>query len=332
MIIAKAPLRITFIGDATDLPGFCNSYPGQLISATIDKYIYIVINHSYRLNKYIIKHSITEEVDAIKDIKHDRFRVMLSELGIKNGLEIGAFSDLPGNTGLGSSSTFSVALIKALYKYLGKNIDKKAIAEEASRLEIELLKEPIGKQDQYAAAYGGFNWLRFKTNGNVSVKRLNLGKDKIKKLEDYSMLFYTGMTRHASIILTEQVKKIKDNFDTYKRMADSVGEFRQALADGDMKKIGKMIDREWQWKKTLAHNVSNQVIDSLHRAAKAAGAIGGRLIGAGSGGFLLLIVAPSRRATVSKALQTQAKKDGLADFMAVPMSFVDKGVKIIFNS
>ncbi|OIO19922.1 MAG: kinase [Candidatus Magasanikbacteria bacterium CG_4_10_14_0_8_um_filter_32_14] len=331
MIIVKAPLRITFVGDATDLPGFCSVYPGQLISTTINKYVYIAINNSYQLKKYIIKYNITEEVELVSDIKHDRFRTMLSDLGINGGIEIGVFSDLPGNTGLGSSSAFSVALIKALYKHLGKDIDSRGVAEEASRLEIDLLKEPIGKQDQYATAFGGFNHLQFNLDGSVDVFPLKIDSNKIKKLEDYSMLFFTGITRHASSILTEQVKKIKENFDTYKNMADSVTEFEKALLDENMNKIGEMIDREWQWKKTLASNVSNDLIDKLHQIAKNAGVLGGRLIGAGSGGCLYCVVEPSKRDIVSQALMAQAKIEGLLDFAEVPIKFVTKGSDLIFN-
>jgi D-glycero-alpha-D-manno-heptose-7-phosphate kinase len=331
MIIVKAPLRITFIGDATDLPGFCGLYQGKLISTTIDKYIYIVINDKYQSDNYVIKHGITEIVDTIGEIKHSRFRMALTELGIKNGMEIGVFSDLPGNTGLGSSSTFSVALIKALHKFLGKDTDAKSVAEEASRLEIELLKEPIGKQDQYAAAYGGFNRLQFNTNGSVDVEPVKTGKSEIKKLNDYSMLFFTGITRHASSILTEQIEKIKDNFDTYKKMADSTSEFEKALSDGYMKKIGELIDREWQWKKTLSSNVSNELIDRLYDTAKTAGALGGRLIGAGSGGCLFCLVEPEKRTAVSQALVEQAKKENLSGFVEVPIKFINKGAELIFN-
>ncbi|MFA7653835.1 MAG: GHMP kinase [Candidatus Magasanikbacteria bacterium] len=331
MIVVKAPLRITFIGDATDLPDFCHQYPGQLISTTIDKYIYVVINDTYRLNKFIVKYNITEEVDSVSELKHDRFRMAIADVGIKHGIEIGTFSDIPGNTGLGSSSTFSVALIKALEKYSGNDINEKAVAEQASRLEIDLLKEPIGKQDQYAAAYGGFNWLRFNTDDSVEIAPVDCSESAKNKLEKYSLLFYTGVTRQASSILTDQTKKIPDNFETYKRMADSVGEFKVALVAGDMKKIGWLINREWEWKKTLAPNVSNKTIDSLCSVALDAGALGGRLIGAGSGGCLLFIVEPENQEMIKQVFNERAQSLGLLNFQSIPIKFTKAGAELIFN-
>lgn len=331
MIIIRVPLRITFVGDATDLPDFYHRYVGRVISTTIDKYIYLVINSSYHMNKCIIKYSISEDVSHARELKHDRFRTMLLELGIEKGIEIGTFSDIPAKVGLGSSSAFSVALIKGLNTYLGKNIDKETIAREACRLEIDLLGEPIGKQDQYAAAYGGLNLIRFDDNENVDVKPILLDFNKKNTLENHSMLFFTGMTRNVASVLTEQKSLIGDNFETYKKMSDSVPEFEEALFKSDIKKIAEMINREWGWKKSLASNVTNTKIDTLYDAALASGAWGGKVMGAGSGGCLFLIVPPENRDSVRKALCEIAQKEQLADFQEISIRFTQSGVDTLSN-
>lgn len=273
MIIARAPLRISFVGGGTDLKSFYSRYPGRVISTTIDKFVYIVVNPADFLHEFIMKYRETEVVKHPKDLIHDRFRESLLDLGlVSKGMEIASFMDLPAKTGLGSSSSFSVALIKALNAYMGKTIGKAQAAEAASRLEIDILKEPIGKQDQYAAAFGGFNVITFNPDGSVLVEPVFLDFKVRTALEDHLLLYYTGITRNASSVLGEQSKKVSENFETYKKMSDSVPKFRDYIVAGNFKAAAEMLHEGWLRKKSLGVNVSNTQIDSLYETGIKAGA------------------------------------------------------------
>lgn len=333
MILVRAPLRITFVGDATDLPGFYRQYPGQVLSATIDKYIYLAIKPTDLVNKFIIKYQVTESVSHPRELTHDRLRAALLDLGItEKGIEVGSFADIPGKTGLGSSSSFSVALMKGLHAYLGRTLSKIEAAEAAARLEIELLKEPIGKQDQYAAAFGGFNIIQFHSDNTVTVDSVLLDYRQRAELEKHLLLFYTGMTRQAGSILAEQCLRINEHLETYKKMAAGVPLFHEALQKGNLQEMARLMNEEWTLKKTLASNVSNRTIDDLHAAGMAAGAWGGRLLGAGSGGCLLFLAEFERHMAVRTAVAEAAKRNGLIDFQEVPFRFMQSGTDILFNS
>jgi D-glycero-alpha-D-manno-heptose-7-phosphate kinase len=333
MILVRAPLRITFVGDATDLPGFYRKHPGQVLSATIDKFIYLAIKPTHLVNKFIVKYQEIENTSHPKDLKHDRVREALLDLGITDkGLEIGSFADIPGKTGLGSSSSFSVALMKGLQAYLGKSVSKVEAAEAASRLEIELLKEPIGKQDQYAAAFGGFNIIKFHSNDTVTVEPVLLDYRKRDALQSHLLMFYTGLTRHASSVLAEQCANIEQHLETYKKMAAGVPEFHTALQTGDLKAMAELMQREWNLKKTLASNVSNRMIDELLEAGVKAGAWGGRLLGAGSGGCLLFLASPNLHAQIRAAVKAEAAAKNLTEFQEIPFVFTQSGTDVLFNS
>jgi D-glycero-alpha-D-manno-heptose-7-phosphate kinase len=333
MILVRAPLRITFAGDATDIKEFYKNYPGQVLSATIDKFIYIAIKDTALLNTFIMKYHETECVTHPSKLKHDRFRASLLDLGIVDkGVEIASFADIPAKTGLGSSSTFSVALLKGLNAYLGKTLSKEDVARAACRLEIDLLSEPIGKQDQYAAAYGGFNVIRFNPDESVGVEPALISFEKKTKLEDHVLLFYTGMTRAASSVLSEQCSLIKDKFDTYKKMADSVDGCREALIEGDIKRLAGIISQEWEWKKTLASNVSNDIIDQLYDDALCSGAWGGKVMGAGDGGCLFLITSPENKDNIRHRLNQTANQFNLNEFQEIPVKFMQSGSDILFNT
>lgn len=332
MIIARAPMRISFVGGGTDLPDFYRFSPGRVISATIDKYVYVAINRTPLIKKVSARYSITEIVSHPSELKNDRIRAALLDLGIHSNIEVGTFSHLPGGTGLGSSSSFAVALMRGLYAGLGQKIDQREAAEAACRLEIELLQEPIGKQDQYAAAFGGFNVFQFNADDSVSVEPVLLDYKKRLGLESHILVFFTGITRPASSVLTEQKANISGRIDTLKEMADSALEFKKRLLGGDFMGLGQMLHEGWSKKKTLASGVSNAAIDELYHAGMSHGAWGGKVLGAGGGGCVMFIAPPDKKDEIRKAAREAAVKIGLSDFEEVPVKFVQSGVEILVNS
>lgn len=333
MIIARSPLRISFVGGGTDLPDFYRHYPGRVISATIDKCIYIAINQAHLLDNFLIKYQMTEIVKHPSQLKHTRFRAALLEHGIfDKGMEIASFADLPSNTGLGSSSSFTVALTKGLRAYLGKPISQAEVAEAACRLEIDILGEPIGKQDQYAAAYGGLNIYQFNADGSVDVEPVLMDFKKKALLEDHIFLFFTGITRSASSVLTEQKSNIADKLELYQKMSDSVYDFRDRLLAGDIPGLAAMLHEAWLRKKSLASNVSNPAIDALYEAGLVNGAMGGKILGAGAGGCLLLLAPPDKHEVLGAALNEAAYKAGLFDYKQIPVKFTQAGADVLFHS
>lgn len=333
MIIVRAPLRITFIGDATDIRDFYSRTPGRVISTTIDKFIYLAINPKYIGNKFIMKYSVTESVQHPSELKHEGFRTALLDYGIvDNGIEIASFADIPAKTGLGSSSSFSVALIKGLNAHLGKTISKEDAAAAACRLEIDLMKQPIGKQDQYAAAYGGFNIIQFNPDESVDVEPVLLDFQKRSLLENHLLLFFTGMTRDAGSVLTEQKSIMDTHFETYKKMAESVGVFHEKLLAGDVEAMGALVHEEWERKRGLASNVSNEAINALYEKALEAGAWGGKVMGAGNGGCIMLLAPLEKHQDIRQSLQKIAESRKLNDFQEIPIRFTQSGTDILFNS
>lgn len=332
MIIARAPMRISFVGGGTDLADFYRMSPGRVISATIDKYVYVAINRTPLIKKVSARYSITEMVDHPSELKNHRIRAALLDLGIHNNIEVGTFSHLPGQTGLGSSSSFAVALMKGLFAVSGRKIDRLEAAEAACRLEIVLLEEPIGKQDQYAAAFGGFNVFQFNADDSVAVEPVLLDYKKRLGLEKHILVFFTGITRPVAAVLNEQKANIPSKTDTLKEMADSVYEFKRSLLEGDFAGLGRMLNEGWLKKKTLASGVSNAVIDSLYQAGMANGAWGGKVLGAGGGGCVMFLAPQERKDEIRKAVREAAVKIGLSDFDEIPIKFVQSGVEILINS
>ncbi len=331
MIVVRAPMRLSFVGGGTDLPDFYRRHPGRVVSAAIDKFVYIVINRTPLIDKVSARYSFSETVEHASKIQHTRIRAALMDLGIESGLEIGSFASLPAKTGLGSSSSFSVALVKGLCAYQGRKIDQRGAAEAASRLEIELLKEPIGKQDQYAAAFGGLNVFEFNPDESVNVKPVLLDYKKRLLLEDHLLLFYTGITRPAASVLTEQKTNIGKKFETLKEMADSVPEFGAMLLAGDVAGMGKMLHEGWLRKKTLASNVSNPVIDGLYEAGMSAGAWGGKVVGAGGGGCVMFLAPLEKKAAIREAVSRAVVGSGLTEFKEIPVRFVQSGAEVLFS-
>jgi len=325
-------MRISFVGGGTDLPDFYRKSPGSVISAAIDKFVYVVINRTPLIDKVSARYSISETVDRPSQLQHTRIRAALEDLGIEKGIEIASFASLPAKTGIGSSSSFSVALMKGLYAYQGRHIGAREAAEAASRLEIDLVGEPIGKQDQYAAAFGGFNVFRFNADGGVDIEPVLLDYKRRLDLEQHLLVFFTGITRFASSVLGEQRTNIDRKFDTLKEIAAMVPAFRTSLVDGDFKAIGEMLHEGWLRKKELASTVSNATIDSLYDAGIRAGAWGGKVLGAGGGGCLLFVASPDRKACVRKAVWEAARDADLPDFKDIPVRFVQSGAEAMYHN
>lgn len=333
MIISRAPFRISFVGGGTDIKEFYKEYPGRVISSTIDKHVYTVINKASLLNQFIIKYSQTETTSHPKDFQHDRFREALLKVGITTGgLEIASFADLPSKAGLGSSSSFSVALLKALQAYQNAPVNNETVARMACELEIDILKEPIGKQDQYAAAYGGFNVFQFNPDDTVTVDPVFIDYKTRAALEDHTLLFFTGITRAASSVLTEQKASMRDKFETYKKMSDSVLDFKTHLLAGNLETMAEMLHEGWLRKKSLSGNISNSAIDDLYEKALAAGAWGGKILGAGGGGCLFFIAPPETHGDIAEAMRSAAAELALTDFRKIDFDFSQSGADILFNS
>lgn len=305
MIITKTPLRISLAGGGTDLPAFYEQRPGAVVSFSVDLFIYIAI-HRFFEDRIVLKYSRTEEVDEVCDIEHPLIRECLAACGCHEPVELTSFADIPSKgSGLGSSSTFAVGLIKAVHTYLERNISKERCAEIACEVEMQRLGEPIGKQDQYAAAMGGINFIEFGRDGSVQVEPIVVGRDGRGYLEDRMLLFYTGITRSAADVLEEQQKNTLSDQEKFGRlcaMRELADELRERLSAGELDAVGEVLHRGWELKRGLASKVSSEEIDALYARAREAGAIGGKLLGAGGGGFLLFFVPPEKQQKVVEAM------------------------------
>ncbi len=292
MIIARSPLRISLGGGGTDLPSYYMKQGGFLISAAIDKYVYIILHKTFD-KELKLKYSEYEKVRTIREIRHPIIREAMTMLSIPDdcGLEICSIADIPAGTGLGSSSTFTTALLKALHEYKGDIVSTRTLAEEACEIEMERLKEPIGKQDQYIAAYGGIVSMEFRKDGYVWVDPMNLSNETFSDLEDNLMLYFTGFSRSASLILREQDEKSKEEDPEMLKNLDYVKdlglESKKALETGDLRKYAEIMNDHWEHKKKRSGGMSNPRIDEMYDYAKKNGALGGKMIGAGGGGFLM---------------------------------------------
>jgi D-glycero-alpha-D-manno-heptose-7-phosphate kinase len=320
MIITRTPFRVSFAGGGSDLREFYskNGY-GAVVSAAINKYMYIVI-HPYFHDKIRLKYSKTEDVENIDEIQHPIVRECLRKAKLGKGVEIASFADVPAGTGLGSSSAFTVGLLNALYAYKGKVVSKERLAAEACEIEIDILKEPIGKQDQYAVAYGDINYIKFNKNETVDVSPILLTETAREKLKDRLCLYYIGGKRKAADILNEQKRNMLDSekFQNLRKMAMLADELRDALNGENVDSLGGLLHQGWLYKKELAIGISNKNIDALYDKAIEHGASGGKLLGAGGSGFLLFYT---------------DKHDGLKKHLGckvLPFNIDREGTKIIF--
>lgn len=291
MIITRSPLRISLGGGGTDLPSYYTEHGGFLIAAAIDKYVYITLHKMFNPG-YLLKYSQLEKVMDISEIKHPIIREALMLLDFRNDhLEITSMADIPAGTGLGSSGSFTTALLKGLHSYKRNLIHPLELAEQACDIEINRLREPIGKQDQYIASYGGITCFTFNRDGSVSAEPLKISKETLFDLEDNLLLFFTGYSRSASSILKEQDEKSKskskDMIDNLHFVKDLGLKSRKALEAGDLGQFGSLMNSHWEYKKKRSGSMTNGKIDDWYELAVLNGAVGGKLIGAGGGGFLM---------------------------------------------
>lgn len=302
MIITKTPFRISFTGGGTDIEDYYRAHGGAVVNTAIDKYIYITVNK--RFDESIrVSYAQTEIVDEVAQLRHDIVRVALQMVGIDGGVEITSIADVPSGTGLGSSSSFTVGLLNALYTYQGYQLDAEELAERACRIEIDILGNPIGKQDQYAAAYGGLSYFQFQPNGKVLHQRIRISQRDRQRMDRKLVMLYTGIRRSANGILREQKQNIADRMaalDFMKRQADEM--YRELTQNGFSPSFAQALDEGWKRKRSLTASISSGDIDKLYETAMAAGAAGGKLLGAGGGGFLLFYCDEERQDALSEAL------------------------------
>jgi D-glycero-alpha-D-manno-heptose-7-phosphate kinase len=326
MIVTRAPLRLPLGGGGTDLPFYSSKFGGQMVSAAINRYNYIIIEKRDFYDEFFIRYSKTEIVKNVDDIQHTRIKSALKFLDIKDPIEITAISDVPAGTGLGSSSTFLVALLKALHTYKREDVSAKRLAEEASHIEINILKEPIGKQDQYASAYGGLIHLEIEKNGNVMASPLNISFSTLEELENNTLLFSTGVRRDAIEVISDQKKNAESDDEKMKQMhiiKDIGKEIKKALEEGNTIKVGKWLNAHWETKKTFSKKMSTDDIDRYYELGIKNGAIGGKLVGAGGGGFLMFYCENNKR-----QLRDAMEKVGLKE---LPFKFDMDGCKVLYE-
>ncbi len=324
MIISKTPFRISFFGGGTDYPAWFEKHGGAVLSTTIDKYCYITIRYlpPFFEHKHRIVYSIIENVRSSSDIKHPVVKAILKYFKINKGVEIHHDGDLPARSGLGSSSAFTTGLLNSTYALQGKIISKEQLAKEAIHIERVILKESVGSQDQIAVAYGGFNKIIFHNDHNFRVEAVTLHKKKVDQLQDHLMLIFTGLSRFASEIAAEQIKNTHNNEKELQEMHGMVNKAIEILnGNRDICEFGGLLNESWRLKRKLSSRVTNSKIDALYNKALKNGALGGKLLGAGGGGFMLLFVEPDNRRKLSLALK---------DFLEVKFKFENEGSQIIY--
>lgn len=325
MIISQTPFRVSFFGGGTDFPEFYNQYGGSTLLSTINKHSYISVHRLVPIFKYRFRASYaqTESVQQPGEFQHPLIRECMLHLNISDDMEISHTSDLPGRTGLGSSSSFTVGLLHALHQYSGDKVDAEILAREAILIERERVGDAGGHQDQYAAAYGGLMRLDFKGENQVEVRRLNIAPHRLRSLNNRLMLFYTGVEKSAEIILQEQKQNIDQNIPRLQALKTMVDRAEKLLCgQGDLTEFGALLHQGWLHKKTLSSGISNPDIDRAYTAALEAGANGGKLLGAGGRGFMLLDAAPENHTDIRSALPK---------YKQVPFAFSATGSRIIFS-
>ena len=318
-------MRISFMGGGSDLPNFYRQRYGAVVSTTLDRYIYITVNTKFD-DLIRVSYSKTEMVESVDEVEHNIIREALKIVGITKGIDIVYMGDVPlghAGVGLGSSSSLAVGVLNALYAYTGQHVSAERLAREACQIEIDLLGHPIGKQDQYAAAYGGLNYIRFNPDESVFVDPLICGKETRQALNSKLLLFYTGTTRVSSEILEEQKANIAGNGRLLTHLVDLADQMSDLIIRKDFRTFGELLHDSWECKKKLARAVSNGFIDARYERARAAGAIGGKVLGAGGGGFLLFCCEEPCQ---------DAVRGALGDLKECPFVFEPQGSKIIYVS
>ena len=324
MIVSKTPLRLSLAGGGTDLPEYYSQYGSQVITSAIDKNIYIFVKKWFE-PAIRVSYSKTEIVDKIHKIKHPFVRESFRHFKIKSNLEATIMADLPAGTGMGSSSSFAVGLLNALSAYTKQKISTQNLAELAFKLQHNILKESGGKQDQYAASYGGIISMRIDRQGKVNVEKLKIKKEKIKKIEDNLLCFYTGIKRSAPKIQEKYCKSITNNDTSVIESLHEINKMSKPmisyLKKGDLNEIGELFESHWDLKKKLSNEITNSKIDRLYNEAKKSGAIGGKMLGAGGGGYLVFLCKNGKKNAVKQKLNQK----GLTD---IPIKFNERGSTI----
>jgi D-glycero-alpha-D-manno-heptose-7-phosphate kinase len=322
VIITQTPLRISFAGGGTDLATYYAEREGFVVSTAIDKFVYVIVKE--RFDDQIYLNYMKKEIRAqVAEIEHELIREAMRVAGVDRGVEVTLLSDIPSEgAGLGSSSSFTVGLLNAFHMYCGEQVPAEQLAQEACRIEIEILGKPIGKQDQYIAAYGGLRSFRFRRDGTVEVERVALGARQLREIDARLHLFFTGRTRKADVILSEQKARTGDRsaeLDGIKELALGIA---PAFERGEYDRLGEILHRNWELKRQLATGISDAALDAMYELARAHGALGGKICGAGGGGFLLVYCPIERQERLEK---------GMRDFRAMPFRLEPDGSKVIFN-
>lgn len=323
MIISRTPYRISFFGGGSDYPGWYRTHGGSVLATTINKYCYLTCRYLPPFFEHRIRlvYSIIENCQSVDEIRHSAARAVLQYLKVDRGVEIHHDGDLPARSGMGSSSSFTVGLLHSLYALQGYMPTKHQLATQSITVEQEILREIVGSQDQVLAAYGGFNYITFAPNGEIGVTPVTVPRERLQELNANLMLFYTGIKRTASDIASSYVTRVEDTASPLRRLNEFVQESLSVLNDGkDLNRFGELLHRAWQTKRELSPLVSSSAIDMLYSRARAAGAVGGKITGAGGGGFLLLFVPPPVQ---------QFVREALSDLIHVPIRFEHGGSQII---
>jgi D-glycero-alpha-D-manno-heptose-7-phosphate kinase len=322
MIITQTPIRISFLGGGTDFRQFFSQEEGWVVSSAIDRYIFVIIKQRFD-QKIRVGYTRTELVDSIDEIQHELVREALRKTGIRKGVEVNTMGDIPAaGSGMGSSSTVTVGLLNAMYHYLGEPKEPETLAREACEIEIDVLGKPIGIQDQYIAAYGGLRFMHFGRDGRVGVTSLSANEKLRQRLSRNLMLFFTNVERKAESVLEEQVKNLNGNLQILREMKKLALLAQSAIEAEEFDEFGLLLHRGWELKKQLASRVSNGSINAIYESARKAGALGGKITGAGGGGFLLLYCPLNRQEEV---------RDVLKEFQELPFKLERDGTKVIFN-
>lgn len=322
MILSRTPLRVSFAGGGSDLPTYYTKHGGAVLSTTIDKYIYIAVHRYFSSNQSLLKYSKTELVNNNDEIQHPLFRECMKLVNV-SGLDISSMADIPAGTGLGSSSAFTVSLLNVLHAYKHEAVSAEYLASTACEIEINRLGDPIGKQDQYAAAYGGLNFIRFNYDGSVDVQKIVMDPAVKAQLERNLILLYTGTKHSASAILKEQGKEMQrlDKQQAMHKMVDMAYELKDVLEHNQIDDFGRILNEGWLLKRSLANSISNPLVDNLYDQGMEAGALGGKLLGAGGAGFVLFYCPENKQESFRKQMSA---------YTEMPFKFENYGSKIIY--
>ncbi|MBI4790450.1 MAG: galactokinase [Chloroflexi bacterium] len=318
MILARAPLRIPLGGGGTDLPSYYSQFGGFILSAAVNKYVYIYVNRPAADTLLRIKYSKYEETDRVDNILHDLVRPALQLLELDSALEIVSMADVPAGTGMGSSGSYLVALLTALYSFKRERVPIQALAEQACHIEMDLANHPVGKHDHYIAAFGGITCFDIQPDGKVHVSPLDIPIQVAEELRSSIVLFYTGMTRSSSQVLTEQKRDTEQGdaavIDSLHRTREIGLAIKETLQKGDLVRFGQLLDEHWENKKRRSNKISDSRLDRLYEIAKESGALGGKIMGAGGGGFFMFFCPNSSKVRLREAMAAQGLREMLFDF------------------